>query len=111
LAKRAKPEGVIQLELRRTVETGANPDPGAAGPVGVFTKQPVMVEQDPADAGKTATYFGRWVTRTGLTGPWSLPIAMTIAFGGPVDQQAAIPEGGTPGTAEMGGEEELKIAA
>lgn len=110
-AKRGKPQGVIQMELRRTVETGANPDPGAARPVGLFTKQPVMVEQDPLDAGKTATYFGRWVTRTGLVGPWSLPIAMTIAFGGPVDQQAALPTGGQPMAPGIGGEDELKIAA
>jgi hypothetical protein len=106
---RAKPHGVIQLELRRTVETGANPDPDAALPVGLFTKQPVVVAQDPVDAGMTATYFGRWVTRTGLTGPWSLPVAMTIAFGGPVDQQ--IPTGGTPETITGGEGEGLQIAA
>jgi len=29
--------------------------------------------------GQTATYFGRWITRTGKTGPWSLPVAMMIA--------------------------------
>jgi hypothetical protein len=109
---RAKPQGVIQMELRRTIAVGANPDPGAASPVGLFTKQPVIVEQDPADASKTATYFGRWVTRTGLVGPWSLPVAMTIAFGGPVSQE--MPTGGqsiTSGTSGGGDGEQLKIAA
>ena len=106
--KRGKPPGAIQMELRRTIDVGANPDPTAAQPVGLFTKQPVIVEQDPVNAGKTATYFGRWVTRTGLFGPWSLPVAMTIAFGGPVSQ--SIPAGGTPGI--VGGDgEQLKIAA
>jgi len=105
-ASRAKPHGVLQLQLNRTVATGANPDPNASTMVGLFTKQPVMVPQDPADVGKTATYFGRWVTRKGLFGPWSLPISMTIAFGGPVDQQ--MPTGGTE---LAGGEDDLKIAA
>lgn len=105
-AKRGKPAGVMQLELRRTVAVGANPDPEAALPVGLFTKQPVSVNQNPVDAGKTATYFGRWVTRKGLVGPWSLPVAMTIAFGGPVDQQ--MPTGGTTLTGDGEG---LSIAA
>lgn len=105
-ASRKKPHGVIQLQLNRTVDAAANPNPDDSELVGLFTKQPVNVEQDPMDVGKTASYFGRWVTRTGLFGPWSLPVAMTIAFGGPVDQQ--IPTGGTQ---LEGGEDQLQIAA
>lgn len=108
-ATRRKPHGVIQLQLNRTVDVGANPDPNASSMVGLFTKQPVLVPQDPVDVGKTATYFGRWVTRTGLFGPWSLPVGMTIAFGGPVEQILVVP---TPGTeAAAGGSDDLQIAA
>jgi hypothetical protein len=47
------------------------------------------VSFEPADAGKTATYFARWMTQRGLVGEWSLPVAMIIAFGGPVELQSA----------------------
>lgn len=104
-ASRKKPAGAIQIQINRTVDTGANPDVSQSAMVGLYTKQPVEIDQDPVDAGKTATYFARWVTRTGLFGPWSLPVAMTIAFGGPVDQ--SIPTGGTTLT----GGDELQIAA
>jgi hypothetical protein len=29
--------------------------------------------------GKTAYYYGKWVTQTGLEGPWSAAASMTIA--------------------------------
>jgi hypothetical protein len=64
----------------------------------------VRVELNPIDAGKTASYFARWVTRTGLFGPWSLPQSMTIAFAGGSDAET----GG--GTTQVGSED-LKIAA
>lgn len=97
-ASRRKPPGAMQIQINRTVDTGANPDPTASAMVGLYTKQPIFISQNPMDVGKTATYFGRWVTRTGLFGPWSLPIAMTVAFGGPVDQSLSMPTG--PGTPE-----------
>lgn len=74
----------------------------------MYTKNPINYEFTPDQANQTASYFARWRTQRGLVGPWSLPVAMGIAFGGPVDQQ--MPTGGTPGTLE-GGDEELKIAA
>lgn len=106
-ASRAKPHGVMQIQINRTIETGANPDPNDSEFVGLYTKQPILIAQNPTNVGLTATYFGRWVTRTGLTGPWSLPVGMTIAFGGAVDAQA--PTGGTSQTAEGG--DGLQIAA
>jgi len=30
------------------------------------------------ESGKRATYFARWVTRRGKTGPWSRALTMTI---------------------------------
>lgn len=105
-ASRRKPHGAIQIQINRTIAVGADPNPENATLVGLYTKQPVLAMAQPGDVGKTATYFGRWVTRTGLFGPWSLPVAMTIAFGGPVDQNLVLPTGG--GTPE---EFQAKIAA
>ncbi|MCC6907208.1 MAG: hypothetical protein IT430_04640 [Phycisphaerales bacterium] len=106
-ASRRKPAGAIQIELYVYVATGATANPDDAKFVGAFTKNPILYEFDPVDANKTATYFARWRTQRGLVGPWSLPVAMGIAFGGPVEQQMFVPTGGQP----AGGEDELKIAA
>jgi len=105
---RAKPAGATLIEIYQNVSPGPDPVIASATSVGLFGKQPIHVSQDQANTGLTATYFGRWVTARGLVGPWSLPVAMTIAFGGPVDQ--AMPTGGTPGTL-TGGEDDLKMAA
>ncbi len=105
-ASRRKPHGAIQIQINRTIAVGVDPDPANSTMMGLYTKQPVLAMADPVDVGKTATYFGRWVTRTGLFGPWSLPVAMTIAFGGPVEQSLVLPTGG--GTPE---EFKAKIAA
>lgn len=105
-ASRRKPAGAIQIQINRHIAVSVNPDPTGSDLVGLFTKQPVLATSAPADVGKTATYFGRWVTRTGLFGPWGLPVAMTIAFGGAVEQ-LAIPDGGL----EPGQPLQLKKAA
>lgn len=107
-ASRRKPEGAVQMQLNQTVGIGANPDPNASELVGLFTRQPIRVSQDPMNVGKTATYFARWVNAKGEFGPWSLPVAMTIAFGGPVDQQMFIPDGGQTMTGDGGS---MSIAA
>jgi len=84
-AKRAKPRGVIGLELYYFVAppaTAAPLSPDAGDGVefyGVATRQPYQVELDAIDVGKQATYYARWITRTGLVGPWSAPVAMTVA--------------------------------
>lgn len=79
--RRAKPPGAIGLQLFCAV--GDDP-PGAAGAgaarlVGQYTANPIRVSHDPGEAGKTATYYARWVTRRGLTGPWSSAVSFTIA--------------------------------
>jgi len=81
-ASRRKPEGVMQLQLSMVVGDSPSANPEDARLVGLYTKQPITIEHDPEHAGQVATFFGRWVTRKGLVGPWSLPEAMTIAFGG-----------------------------
>jgi hypothetical protein len=102
-AARRKPHGVLQLQLNAVIAPAPAVDPGESRFVGLYTKQPVLVEHEPASAGLTATYFARWVTRTGKTGPWSLPESMTVAFGGAAQ---AIPDGGT-----LADGQDLQIAA
>lgn len=77
---KAKPFGALQMELYRAVGVAAAPDPTTAVFVATITKSPFLVAQDPTDAGKIATYFSRWLTRTGLLGPWSSGVSLTIAF-------------------------------
>jgi hypothetical protein len=81
--KRAKPQGVMGLELHYYIGDTPPVSPDAAGGTtkfyGLATKQPFAVTLNPADKGKTATYYARWITRTGLVGPWSSPVSMTVA--------------------------------
>ena len=46
---------------------------------GSYTRNPVTVEFDNAADGKVATYFGRWTSQRGTSGPWSAPVSMRIA--------------------------------
>jgi uncharacterized small protein (DUF1192 family) len=73
---KAKPAGVIGMEVFRSVGTVHATDPTQAAYVATATKSPVVVPNDPADAGKKVTYFFRWVTRSGpgglaQSGPWT----------------------------------------
>jgi hypothetical protein len=77
---KAKPFGALQLQLFSVIGTVVAPTPAGALFVSVVTKSPFFVDLDPADAGKIATYFGRWVTRTGKVGPWSSGASLTVAF-------------------------------
>lgn len=107
-ASKKKPAGAIQLELYVHVGPTPTTDYLQASFAGVYTKNPIQYEFTPDQANMTASYFARWRTQRGLVGPWSLPVAMGIAFGGPVDQSTpGIPTGGT----ELAGGDELKIAA
>jgi hypothetical protein len=78
-AARKKPFGAIALQLYRHVGTTPPAGPEDASFYGSFTKNPVLSEFDSGDAGKTCTYFGRWQTRRGLVGPWSMATSMTVA--------------------------------
>lgn len=80
---KAKPPGAIGLELRQFIGTAPGTDPEAAPSWGVVTKSPVAIGTSNADVGKLATYWGRWVTRSGpggiaQTGPWSAPLTVAI---------------------------------
>lgn len=78
-----KPAGVIGLELFRSIGTVAAVDPTQADYIATITKTPFSVSYDAGDVGKVATYFGRWVTRSGpagvaQTGPWSAPLVVSV---------------------------------
>lgn len=80
---KAKPPGAIGMELWRTIATTPATDPSAAELVGIVTKSPANIGTSSGDAGKFATYFGRWTTRSGpggvaQVGPWSAPLAVVI---------------------------------
>jgi len=76
---RAKPHGASELQLFRAVGTVESAPLADAQFYGKFTKNPIPVEFDETDDGKMATYYARWASARGETGPWSLPISMRIA--------------------------------
>lgn len=47
--------------------------------VGRFKRPRITLPIDPRDDGLMASYFGRWVTRRGVAGPWSQPACMWIS--------------------------------
>jgi hypothetical protein len=80
---KAKPPGAISLEIWQAIGTTPATDPSAAKPLTLATKSPVTVGTLTGDAGKFATFFGRWTTRSGpggqaQSGPWSAPLSVAI---------------------------------
>lgn len=80
---KAKPFGVVSLELSVQYGVSAGIDPDAASYVSGFNKTPFQVQHAPAQRGKHATYWGRWVTKSGPAGvpqrgPWSDPLDVIV---------------------------------
>lgn len=80
---KAKPFGAIGIELYRSVGIVSAVDPAQATYLGTVTKSPTDVPQAAGDVGKLATYFARFVTRSGpagvaQSGPWSAPLVVTV---------------------------------
>ncbi|MCC6682706.1 MAG: hypothetical protein IT445_17535 [Phycisphaeraceae bacterium] len=71
--------GRSQRELPGAELPGAGTLPGAGVLVGHFSTNPIVVKFGSRHDRKKATYFGRWVSRCGGVGPWSLPVSMSIA--------------------------------
>lgn len=70
-AKRIKPQGVLQLQTFVSVGETVATDPTTALLATTPTKSPFALNFTSDQAGKIATVWGRWATRTGLVGPWS----------------------------------------
>ena len=79
-----KPPGVTLIQIYANVGDAIDHDVCTARSVGDYGRQPIRIEWPPAHIGQTVTYFGRWMTKKGLKGPWSLPVYMTVAGGGRV---------------------------
>jgi len=77
--KRAKPFGAASLQLFVSVGEAASADPEQAKFLGAYTTNPIGIGFEAGDDGKIATYFARWASRRGDTGPWSAPVSMRIA--------------------------------
>jgi hypothetical protein len=78
---KSKPFGVIQIQVFGMVSATVISDPTALPLLGAFTKSPVGITWDSTAVGKQAYYAARWVTRTGLVGPWSPIVTFTVANG------------------------------
>lgn len=79
--KRAKPAGVLALELFAVASATVVTDPAVLPFFGLTTKQPVALNFSPGDVGKSAYVAGRWVNRKGQVGPWSNIVSFTVANG------------------------------
>lgn len=77
--RRAKPPGVMGVEIWNKVGTTPPTDENELRFVAVDTSAPFIVNFDASDGGKTAYYWLRWVSPTGQRGPWSEQAAATIA--------------------------------
>jgi DNA primase len=70
----------MHLQLYVAIGQSLVSDPAQATFRELVTRTPFEVFHDARDNGRMATYFARWSTRTGLTGPWSIPVGMTVVF-------------------------------
>lgn len=75
----AKPAGAIACELHVTVSATPIVDPELIAYNGLQTNHLANLQFQAGDVGKTAYICGRWITRTGLVGPWSGIESMTVA--------------------------------
>lgn len=80
---KAKPYGVVGAEFTRVISTLPAVDPAQGTIWGVATKAPFVMAFEPGDAGKIATLYARWVTRSGpggvaQKGPWSAPLSISV---------------------------------
>jgi hypothetical protein len=76
--RRAKPPGVKGMMVALIVGTTPPADATGLPIIGMATKQPYAVTFTAADKGKNAYYFGRWITASGLVGPWSAMAQLVI---------------------------------
>lgn len=78
-----KPFGALGMQVFRTVGTVAATDPAQASFDQQPTKSPFRSTYSAEQRGKIATYFARWVTRSGpggaaQYGPWSDPVVAVV---------------------------------
>lgn len=74
----AKPYGVVSMQLLMAVQKKPARSHREAQRLHNATRHVFVVKFSDDEIRKTATYFARWVTRRGKTGPWSRALPMTI---------------------------------
>jgi hypothetical protein len=74
----AKPRGASELQLFVAITDQHAAALSEARFYRKFTRHLMEVAFEPADDGKVATFYGRWASHTGDTGPWSLPVSIRI---------------------------------
>lgn len=77
--KRAKPAHVRACELYLKIGDPAPPDPSACLYAATKTRSPETYVFGPADEGKTAYWYLRWVSPNDERGPWSAQVSAKIA--------------------------------
>lgn len=77
-ASRKKPSGVKFLQVSLFVGTVAPVSPAATPYYGLVTKNPVAIDFEAGDVGKTAFYYARWLNTKGQPGPWSALMQATV---------------------------------
>jgi hypothetical protein len=76
-SSRAKPPGALQIQLCGAASVTVVTDPTTLPQLAVATKNPMGLNLPSGSVGKTVYLAARWLTRTGLYGPWSNIIAFT----------------------------------
>lgn len=75
---KAKPYGVVAMQLFATTSATAITDPTLLGFETVLTKSPFIIPLGSSAAGKTAYFAARWQTKKGLVGPWSAIVSSIV---------------------------------
>ena len=79
--RRARPRGVLGVEVWVHVSPPGDPPPGGPDDLRFLmlsTRSPASAEFSGSDAGKTAHYMLRWLSTRGDPGPWSETASATI---------------------------------
>jgi hypothetical protein len=75
---RAKPAGAKFLAIHAATSATVISDPAVLPLHTLATRQPIALDFDASDAGKTVYIAARYVTGRGLLGPWSAIISYTV---------------------------------
>jgi len=78
-SSKAKPFGSIGIQIAAKVSATPITDPALLPIVKTTGKSPFVLDWAGADQGGRAYIVGRWITRTGLTGPWGAIIESVVA--------------------------------
>lgn len=73
-----KPHGAAFIQVYAAIGEERTQPLEVAREVGLFTRNPIVVEHKADDNGRQAVYWARWISPKGEAGQWSLPASMAI---------------------------------